>query len=227
VTLELGAELSERVRELGGRHGATPFVTLLAGFRALLASALGERDVCIGTFMANRSGREAEALIGPLFNTVVLRNRVAEDATFARLLAEEREVLAGAHEHQAMPFEEVVEGGAPLCQILFASQHRSWDRMALAGLGTYDGRDYPGLYLDDPEQPGAFIDRRFLYVLRKPAVPSVIVETHHFLDLEEAARWAEPRTLEAFAAAVAGALVEALSKPPPATAAVRWTSPAQ
>ena len=83
--------------------------------------------------------------------------------------------------------------------------------MALAGLGAYDGRDYPGLYLDDPEQPGAFIDRRFLYVLRKPAVPSVIVETHHFLDLEEVARWNEPRTLEAFAAAVAGALVDALS----------------
>jgi N-acetylmuramoyl-L-alanine amidase len=91
-------------------------------------------------------------------------------------------------------------------------------RMALAGLGVYDGRNYPGLYLDDAEQPGAFIDRRHLYVLRKPSVPSIIVETHHSLDLEEAARWKEPRTLEAFAAAVAGALVEALS-PPPATAA--------
>jgi non-ribosomal peptide synthetase component F len=70
---------------------------------------------------------------------------VPEDATFARLLAAEREVLAAAHDHQAMPFEEVVEavdslaadrgaGRAPRCQILFASQHRAWDRIALAGL---------------------------------------------------------------------------------------------
>jgi N-acetylmuramoyl-L-alanine amidase len=100
-------------------------------------------------------------------------------------------------------------------------------RMALVGLGPYDGVDYPGLYLDDPEQPGAFIDRRFLYVLRKPDVPSVIVETHHFLDLEEAARWKEPRTLEAFAAAVAGALVDALARPAPkAAAGASWTSTA-
>src|SRR5262249_55614386 len=91
-------------------------------------------------------------------------------------------------------------------------------RMALAGLGAYDGRDYPGLYLNDAV-PGAFVDRRFLYVLRKPEVPSIIVETHHFLDLEESARWKEPRTLEAFAAAVAGALVEALGAAPVATAA--------
>ena len=57
--------------------------------------------------------------------------------------------------------------------------------MSLAGLTPYDGRDYPGLYLDDPAQAGAFIDRRYLFVLRKPEVPSVIVETHHFLDLDE------------------------------------------
>jgi non-ribosomal peptide synthetase component F len=145
LVLELDPDLSDRLRALGGRHGATPFVTLLAGFRALLASALGARDVCIGTFMANRERPEVEALIGPLFNTVVLRSRVPEDATFARLLAAEREVLAAAHDHQAMPFEEVVEavdslaadrgaGRAPRCQILFASQHRAWDRIALAGL---------------------------------------------------------------------------------------------
>ena len=92
-------------------------------------------------------------------------------------------------------------------------------RMSLAGMLAYDGRDYPGLYLDDQDQAGAFIDRRQLYLLRKPAVPSIIVETHHFLDLEEATRWQEPRTLEAFAAAVSAALVEALG--PEATAAGR------
>jgi N-acetylmuramoyl-L-alanine amidase len=92
-------------------------------------------------------------------------------------------------------------------------------RMSLAGLLPYDGRDYTGLYLDDREQAGAFIDRRFLYVLRKPAVPSIIVETHHFLDLEEAARWREPRTLEVFAGAVAAALVEALGAP-----GANWTA---
>jgi N-acetylmuramoyl-L-alanine amidase len=54
---------------------------------------------------------------------------------------------------------------------------------------------------------------RRIHVLRRPRVPSVIIETHHALDFEEAARWKEERTLEVFAAAVAQGLVDALSSP--------------
>jgi N-acetylmuramoyl-L-alanine amidase len=82
--------------------------------------------------------------------------------------------------------------------------------LAAAGLLAYDGVDYTGLYLKDEVQAGAFVDRRFLYLLKRPGVPSVIVETHHSLDFEEASRWREERTLDAFAAAVANGLVEAL-----------------
>jgi N-acetylmuramoyl-L-alanine amidase len=45
-------------------------------------------------------------------------------------------------------------------------------------------------------------------------MPSVIIETHHALDLEEVARWREERTLEAFAAAVTQGLVDAFAPPP-------------
>jgi N-acetylmuramoyl-L-alanine amidase len=87
-------------------------------------------------------------------------------------------------------------------------------RMAEAGFPPYDGADYVGLY-DGDAQPGVFVSRhepgRRIHVLRRPRVPSVIIETHHALDFEEAARWKEARTLEAFAAAVAQGLVDALS----------------
>jgi N-acetylmuramoyl-L-alanine amidase len=89
-------------------------------------------------------------------------------------------------------------------------------RMAEAGFPPYDGADYVGLY-DGDEQAGVFVSRhepgRRIHVLRRPKVPSVIIETHHALDFEEAARWKEERTLEAFAAAVAQGLVDALSGP--------------
>jgi len=113
------------------------------------------------------------------------------------------------------------QGGPPLNAARQSLARAVARRMAQAGLTAYDGGVYPGLYLEDQAQAGAFIDRRYLYVLRKPSVPSIIVETHHFLDLEEAARWHEPRTLEAFAAAVAGALVDALS---PASSPHHWTA---
>lgn len=77
--------------------------------------------------------------------------------------------------------------------------------LAHSGMTPYNGWDYTGLYLTDPV-PGGFIDRRRVWMLRTPTVPSVIIETHHALDLREWARWGEPKTHEAFAAAVAAAL---------------------
>ncbi len=78
--------------------------------------------------------------------------------------------------------------------------------MAAAGFEPYGGWDYQGLYVAD-EVPGCFIARRKVWMLKKPTIPSLIIETHHALDLQERARWDEARTLEVFAAAVAAALL--------------------
>ena len=84
-------------------------------------------------------------------------------------------------------------------------------RLAAAGLKPYGGYDYQGLY-DPDEVPGGFIDRhvpgRRIWMLRKPKVPSLIIETHHALDLEERQRWQEQKTHQAFAAAVAAGLLD-------------------
>jgi N-acetylmuramoyl-L-alanine amidase len=84
-------------------------------------------------------------------------------------------------------------------------------KMAAAGMRPYNGYDYQGLY-DGDETPGGFIDRhvprRRVWMLRKPRVPSIIIETHHALDLQERERWQESKTHEAFAAAVAAALLD-------------------
>jgi N-acetylmuramoyl-L-alanine amidase len=50
-----------------------------------------------------------------------------------------------------------------------------------------------------------------IFVLWKPSMPSVIVETHHALDPREARLWAEKSTHEAFASAVTAALIDALA----------------
>jgi N-acetylmuramoyl-L-alanine amidase len=91
-------------------------------------------------------------------------------------------------------------------------------RIAEAGFLAYNGVDYVGLYDGDTEQPGVFVSRhepgRRIHVLRRPRIPSIIIETHHALDYEEAQRWKEERTLEAFSAAVAQGLVDGLTALP-------------
>ena len=74
------------------------------------------------------------------------------------------------------------------------------------GLPAYDGSEYVGLYAGD-EVPGVFVDRhepdKRIFVLRKPRMPSIIVETHNAKNAQEAERWNEPAVRRAFGAAVA------------------------
>ncbi|MEX5533476.1 condensation domain-containing protein, partial [Pseudomonas syringae] len=63
------------LRQLGQRHGATLFMTLLAGWSSLLSRFSGQDDVVIGTPVANRPRSELESLIGFFVNTLALRIR--------------------------------------------------------------------------------------------------------------------------------------------------------
>jgi N-acetylmuramoyl-L-alanine amidase len=93
--------------------------------------------------------------------------------------------------------------------------------MEEAGFMPYRGAAYSGLYEPDAAQPGVFVDRhppdQRIFVLRRPSMPSVLIETHHALDAREAARWTEPATLDAFAAAATAALADTLGGDAPAS----------
>lgn len=84
------------------------------------------------------------------------------------------------------------------------------EAMTRRGLAPYSGEDYPGLYEADAETPGVFVDRhaprKRVYMLRRPTVPVVIVETHQALHAEEWARWQEHGTVVALAEALAEAV---------------------
>lgn len=80
-----------------------------------------------------------------------------------------------------------------------------------SGIHAYDGREYHEHYAPD-RLAGVFVDRHAhderIFVLWRPTMPSILVETHNALDDREALRWEEPTTREAFAAALAAALIE-------------------
>ena len=69
------AEVAGALRELSRREGATLFMTLLAGWQALLARWSGQDDVVVGTPLAGRTRLETEGLIGMFVNTLALRRR--------------------------------------------------------------------------------------------------------------------------------------------------------
>lgn len=110
---QLDAALVKRLEDLAGQTNSTLFMTLLGGYAALLGQLTGSADIPVGAPMANRIPRETEALIGFFANTLALRCDLSGDPAFNEVLNRVRDVTVGAHEHQEMPFEKLVERLSP------------------------------------------------------------------------------------------------------------------
>jgi amino acid adenylation domain-containing protein/non-ribosomal peptide synthase protein (TIGR01720 family) len=140
--LELSAELTEKLRELGRRQSATLFMTLLGAFQALLSRYSGQEQVCVGTPIAGRNRPEIEGLIGFFVNTLVLRADLSDDPSFAQFLGRVRETALRAYAHQDLPFEQLVGhlqperdlSRTPLFQVMFAFQSNPMQDVEVADL---------------------------------------------------------------------------------------------
>jgi amino acid adenylation domain-containing protein/non-ribosomal peptide synthase protein (TIGR01720 family) len=138
VPVELPPALASRVRELAKAEGATAFMVLAAAFTVLLARLSGGEDIVVGTPVAGRPLAELEPLIGYFVNTLALRTDASGNPTFRQLLRRVTRVCLDAFEHQAVPFDRVVEelrpdrslSRNPLFQVMFVYQNAplpGWD----------------------------------------------------------------------------------------------------
>ncbi len=106
-------ELTNRLNQLARQEGATLFMVLSAALKTLLARYSGQKDISIGTPIANRNRAEIEPLIGLFINTLVLRSRLEDNPTFRQFLQREKEITLQAYDHQDLPFEYLVDALQP------------------------------------------------------------------------------------------------------------------
>ncbi|MEA2172934.1 MAG: hypothetical protein QOD00_526, partial [Blastocatellia bacterium] len=154
--LNLSPGLSDALKQLSQREGATLFMTLLAAFQTLLYRYTGQEDILVGTPVANRHQTDAEQLIGLFTNTLVLRTTLDGAWSFRQLLAQVKETCLGALAHQDLPFEKLVEelrpertrSHSPLFQVMFTSQNTPEDEVTLPGLRieTFNTGTTPALF---------------------------------------------------------------------------------
>ncbi len=134
--------LGSALTDLARRENATLFMTLLAGFQALLSRLTGQEDVVVGAPIANRGRREVEGLIGYFANNLVLRADLSGNPSFREVLARVREECLAAYDHQDLPFEKLVDELAPerdlsqnpLFQVTFSLQTAPEEKLLLPGL---------------------------------------------------------------------------------------------
>jgi hypothetical protein len=109
VPVVLDEALTRGLRALSQRHGLTLFMTLLAGWGLVLSRLSNQREVVIGAPSANRHRQEIEGLIGFFVNMLALRVDLTGSVSVRQLLERVRDTVLEAREHEALPFEQVVE----------------------------------------------------------------------------------------------------------------------
>jgi amino acid adenylation domain-containing protein len=143
-TLVMPTALTESLKALGQREGATPFMILMAAFKTLLHRYTHSKDIVIGSPIANRNRPEIEGLIGFFINTLVFRTDFSGNPTFKEALARVRRTCLEAFAHQDLPFERLVEelqperdiGRTPFFQVMFLLQNVPLPDLKLAGLSV-------------------------------------------------------------------------------------------
>jgi non-ribosomal peptide synthetase component F len=138
----LSAALRAQIESFSRGHDATLFMTLLSAFQLMLARYSGQRDVVVGSPVANRGRAELSDLVGFFVNNLVLRVQVDEGISFQELLNRVRETTLGAFEHQEMPFDQLVRelqtdrsvDYAPIFQTMFTLQNFPLEDLKLPGV---------------------------------------------------------------------------------------------
>jgi amino acid adenylation domain-containing protein len=134
--------LTEALRSLSRKEGATLFMTLLTAFQCLLHRYTGQDDIVVGTPIANRGRTEIEGLIGFFVNTLVMRADTSGNPVFRELLKQVQKSALDAYAHQDLPFERLVGelqperdlSRNPLFQVMFALQNTPLLPLEMPGL---------------------------------------------------------------------------------------------
>ena len=88
--------------------GVTLFVVGLAAFKILLSRICRESDLVVGTPVVGRDLPGLESVAGMFVNTLALRSRPLGGKTVAAYVAELRDLVISALDHQQYPFEDLV-----------------------------------------------------------------------------------------------------------------------
>lgn len=139
IGLTIPLELTDTLKTVSRKQGATLYMILLAAFQALLGRYSRQYDIALGSPIAGRSRTETEALIGFFVNTLVLRTDLSGNPDLTGLLRQVKATTLEAYAHQDVPFEKLVEillpqrdlTRTPLFQVVFVLQNVPWTALDL------------------------------------------------------------------------------------------------
>ncbi|GAA0676626.1 hypothetical protein GCM10010193_32240 [Kitasatospora atroaurantiaca] len=98
-----------KLRELADRTSTTSFEITMSALNLVLSRLSDQQDLVVGFPVANRQSVELEGIVGLFLNTLALRTDLSGSPAFTELLERVSTGIREAYEHQAAPFELLVE----------------------------------------------------------------------------------------------------------------------
>ncbi|HVW28435.1 MAG TPA: amino acid adenylation domain-containing protein, partial [Polyangiaceae bacterium] len=190
----VGTRDAQAVRALSQSRGATPFMTLLATWTALLSRLAGRRDVRVGIPVAGRGRPETHAIVGFFVKTLPLHVELDPHAAFEDWLALVRARMIEAQAHSEAPRSQGTEessgerSGAPLFDVTFDMQgedERTLDDLPGLSVSPVDLPPGPSkffLSLHVTERAEDFL-LTFEYAADRFEPSSIELIARHYLDL--------------------------------------------
>jgi non-ribosomal peptide synthetase component F/pimeloyl-ACP methyl ester carboxylesterase len=109
TSLLLPVALTDSMRDIGNRNGATFFSTMLAALAVVMNQYTSQTDFGVATQVAGRISVEVEPLLGIFVNNVVLRMNLTGNPTFSELLSRVQDTGTQALANQTVRFEQVLK----------------------------------------------------------------------------------------------------------------------
>ncbi|MFU2510246.1 amino acid adenylation domain-containing protein [Pseudoalteromonas sp. ASV78] len=127
----LDEKLSLAIKDLCQAQQCTLFMVLQGSYALLLNRWSNEKDIVMGTPIANRTQAEFFPLIGFFVNTLVLRSKIEGEQSFIEYIQKVKSNTLDAYENQNIPFDTLVENlnpqrsdsYSPIFQLMFSLQN--------------------------------------------------------------------------------------------------------
>ncbi|CAA6802065.1 MAG: Siderophore biosynthesis non-ribosomal peptide synthetase modules [uncultured Sulfurovum sp.] len=103
----LNKNLTDKIKNLS--KDATLFMTLLTISNILLSKYSSQDDIIVGSPVANRDHEDLRNQIGFYVNTLALRTKLNQSASFEETLRDVKNICLEAFSHQQYPFDKLVD----------------------------------------------------------------------------------------------------------------------
>ncbi|WP_405165488.1 condensation domain-containing protein [Nocardia sp. NBC_01499] len=145
VEVSIPAETVAGLRQLARERNTTAFTVALAGFQGLLAKYSGaEEPIVVGCGFNGRRRVEFEGVLGFFANSLPILADLSANPPFTAMVDAARAAMLEAHEHQDLPFDEIVAEVAPPRDLSHNPVFQVWFDLTESAGGPDAGLRLPG-----------------------------------------------------------------------------------